>query len=226
MAWAMWVLELHAAAGPPSRQDKGTHLGGDPTSRVADPGCSPYDVSLEDPAAVIHRLRRLGGLRFGGSSMTKDATVRRVEQILRESGIRARRCEEDESFLVEHWQAGTPESSSAVEITFHSRGQEVLVVLVATVLEDVTVSPVERFGLLESLNQLNSEVDFGKFYLNGSAVYLRYDLPTANLTADELIGPLLILARIADEQDDRLIRQFGGLRAADVIARFQELVAS
>jgi hypothetical protein len=168
---------------------------------------------------------------IGGTEIVSTQRVaEHVANILAERGIDACWCAEDGSYLVEHARTGLADaegSSAAVIIDFRMRGDDILVVLLAQVLEQVRLSPVERFALLESLNRLNGDVDFGKFYLDGEDIYLRYDLPARDFEPDELIKPLLTLARIADEQDDRLMAQLGsGLRAADVIARLQESVGS
>lgn len=134
-----------------------------------------------------------------------DAIKRQVRAILESNGLRW--SEEDGGYTLRF-------ASAALLLGFASVGQQTVIALRAPVLRDVPIASGSN-GLLARLNELNCESHFGKwaFYGNERLVVLEYDLLGDHLQENELMTALTTLARLADQQDDLLQREFGGLRS-------------
>lgn len=150
--------------------------------------------------------------------MPRERVIQQVHGILAMNGHKPRRNVHDESLLVE-----MPGRSSAVFVHFEESDGRTLIRLTAEVLAGIELNDSRRRDLLENLNQLNTTTPAAKFCLDGDVIHISHDVAGESLDEAELMTPLLSLGEIADELDDRLMESFGGRRAADIIARIQEL---
>jgi Putative bacterial sensory transduction regulator len=105
-------------------------------------------------------------------------------------------------------------SSAQLNIGLASIGEQNLLTLRAPVLREVPIES-QSDAILAALNCLNCESHFGKWALYEAerVIALEYDLLGDHLQENELMTALATLARLADQQDDLLQQQFGGLRA-------------
>ncbi len=134
-----------------------------------------------------------------------NAIKRQVQAILESNGLRW--SEEDGGYTLRF-------ASAALLLGFTSVGHQTVIALRAPVLRDVPIATGST-ALLARLNELNCGSHFGKwaFYGNERLVVLEYDLLGDHLQENELMTALTTLARLADQQDDLLQREFGGLRS-------------
>jgi len=105
-------------------------------------------------------------------------------------------------------------ASAQLNLGFATLGEQTVITLRAPVLREVPVEP-QAEAILATLNRLNRESHFGKWalYDEERVIALEYDLLGDHLQEDELMTALTMLARLADQQDDLLQRQFGGSRS-------------
>jgi len=134
-----------------------------------------------------------------------DPVRRQVLAILDSNGLRW--SEEEGGYAMRF-------ASALLLLGFTEVGHQTVITLRAPVLRDVS-STSEPTALLERLNDLNCASHFGKwaFYANERLVVLEYDLLGDHLQENELMTALTTLARLADQQDDLLQREFGGRRS-------------
>lgn len=108
-------------------------------------------------------------------------------------------------------------SSAMLWLSFVEIGHQTVIALRAPVLRQV---PLEAQGpaLLARLNELNCRSHFGKWalYAEEQLVALEYDLLGDHLQENELMTAVVRIARLADQQDDVLQEEFGGLRSFEV----------
>lgn len=131
-----------------------------------------------------------------------DPVRRQVLAILESNGLRW--SEADGGYAMRF-------SSAMVLLGFTAVGQQTVITLRAPVLRDVPLDSGPT-ALLTRLNELNCASHFGKwaFYGDDRLVVLEYDLLGDHLQENELMTALTTLARLADQQDDVLQREFGG----------------
>lgn len=93
-------------------------------------------------------------------------------------------------------------------------GQHLLMIR-APVLRELDAPEHRSAEVLEALNQLNCESHFGKwtFHNDHAVIVLEYDMLADYLQEAELMMAVAMIARLADQQDDRLQARFGGQRA-------------
>lgn len=104
-------------------------------------------------------------------------------------------------------------SSAQLILGFARLGRQTLLTLRAPVLRNVPLT--EASSIRTSLNRLNCASHFGKWalYEEEKVIALEYDLLGDHLQEEELMTALTMLARLADQQDDMLQRQYGGERS-------------
>src|SRR5665213_379177 len=101
--------------------------------------------------------------------------------------------------------------STAAFIRFDEKGDDTIVSVVGTVVEDLPLQGANgRRKLLERLNEINVETYFGKFVLHNAEVRVEHDLLASRMQGDELMNALTVVVRLSDEWDDRLKEEFGG----------------
>jgi hypothetical protein len=134
--------------------------------------------------------------------MSIDAVKRQVLAILKSNGLR----------WAEHNGDLTMRFSSALLwLRFVVVGHQTVIALRAPILRRL---PLESQGptLLARLNELNCHSRFGKWalYPDEQLVALEYDLLGDHLQENELMTAVTLIARLADQQDDVLQKEFGG----------------
>ena len=104
-------------------------------------------------------------------------------------------------------------ASALLSINFVEVGHQTVIALRAPVLRQVPLASHE--SLLPRLNSLNCRSHFGKWslYPEEQLVALEYDLLGDHLQENELMTAVMNIARLADQQDDLLQAEFGGLRS-------------
>jgi type III secretion system-like peptide-binding chaperone len=134
-----------------------------------------------------------------------DAIKRKVQAILENNGFRW--SEQDGGYTMRF-------ASTALRLGFTTMGHQTVIALRAPVLRDIPTASGFT-PLLTRLNELNCISHFGKwsFYASERLVVLEYDLLGDHLQENELMTALTTLARLADQQDDLLQREFGDLRS-------------
>jgi hypothetical protein len=110
--------------------------------------------------------------------------------------------------------------STAVTIRFADWGDnDTAVNLQATVLERLP-TPEENsekyFESLDTVNEINGQLYFGKLYRASAAIVVDHDLLASRMEADELMNAMDTVLNIADDLDDKLKEDFGGLTWQDV----------
>lgn len=137
--------------------------------------------------------------------MSKSTVKRQVLAILEGNGLRW--SERDGGLAMRF-------SSAMLWLSFVEVGHQTVIALRAPLLRQV---PLESQGptLLARLNELNCRSHFGKWalYPDEQLVALEYDLLGDHLQENELMTAVTIIARLADQQDDLLQQEFGGLRS-------------
>jgi hypothetical protein len=134
-----------------------------------------------------------------------DAIRRQVLAILESNGLS---CSEVDGGYAMRF------SSAVLLLGFTTVGRQTVITLRAPVLRDIPLASGAS-ALLARLNELNCASHFGKwgFYESERLVVLEYDLLGDHLQENELMTALTTLARLADQQDDLLQREFGGRRS-------------
>lgn len=134
--------------------------------------------------------------------MSDSAVKRQVLAILESNGLRW--AEQDGGLTMRF-------SSALLGLNFVALGHQTLIALRAPVLRRL---PLESQGptLLAKLNELNCRSHFGKWalYPEEQLIALEYDLLGDHLQENELMTAVTMIARLADQQDDMLQREFGG----------------
>lgn len=105
-------------------------------------------------------------------------------------------------------------ASARILVGFTAFGEQTVITLRAPVLRDVPLTSAST-AMLARLNELNCASHYGKWAYYGSErlVALEYDMLGDHLQENELMTVLTTLARLADQQDDVLQREFGGRRS-------------
>jgi hypothetical protein len=73
------------------------------------------------------------------------------------------------------------------------------------------------FELMRELLRLNSEVPLGAFSLVGKDVFFSHSFLGRRMRAEQFIASLESVATISDEYDDKLVEQYGGETALEII---------
>lgn len=134
--------------------------------------------------------------------MSVDAVKRQVLAILESNGLR---WSEHDGDLTMRF------SSALLWLRFVVVGHQTVIALRAPILRRL---PLEAQGpaLLARINELNCHSRFGKWvlYPDEQLVALEYDLLGDHLQENELMTAVTLIARLADQQDDVLQKEFGG----------------
>lgn len=106
-------------------------------------------------------------------------------------------------------------ASAVLSIDFTSVGAQNLLTIRANILREVDPGHKQTAAILSALNGLNCQSHFGKWTLQEGheAIVLEYDMIADHMQEEELMTALAMLARLADQQEDRLQQRFGGYRA-------------
>lgn len=137
--------------------------------------------------------------------MNEDAVKRQVLAILESNGLRW--SEQDGGLAMRF-------SSALLWLSFIVVGHQTVIALRASVLRRLPLES-QSPALLARLNELNCNSHFGKwaFYSDDQLVTLEYDLLGDHLQENELMTAITRIARLADQQDDVLQKEFGGERS-------------
>ena len=73
------------------------------------------------------------------------------------------------------------------------------------------------FELMRELLRLNSEVPLGAFSLVGKDVFFSHSFLGRRMRAEQFIASLESVATISDEYDEKLVEQYGGETALEII---------
>jgi hypothetical protein len=147
-----------------------------------------------------------------------EKVIEQVSGILGMNDIKFMTHQNKRSFLV-------PYQSAGVYIDFFDWGESTGISLNALVLEQVDSSGERRLKILETLNQKNGAVPFGRFHFaeEEGVIRLDYQLFGDELDAAELMNGLGVIATLADESDDELRDEIGsGVRAEEVWQHAQD----
>ena len=111
-----------------------------------------------------------------------------------------------------------PHGSAEVSIEFDDLGGSTVVRVSAVVLDELDLRDGDDAGALRAINDRNRTLRFGKFVLEADSrrITLEYDLLGGFLQPEEVVNAVTSVAQMADEHDDRLLRELGsGRRAVD-----------
>lgn len=112
-----------------------------------------------------------------------------------------------------------PYGSAEVIIEFDDLGHGVpLVQVSAVVLSEVgEEGEAGELSVLRALNDRNRALRFGalRFAPDSAEVILSYTILGSHMQPQELLNAVMSVARAADEHDDLLAEEIGGLRASD-----------
>ena len=110
--------------------------------------------------------------------------------------------------------------STAMTILIADWGDDdAAVTLQASVLERMATpddDPQGYFKSLDTVNEINGRLYFGKLYRRADAIVVDHDLLASKMQADELMNALTIVLNIADDLDDKLKEELGGMTWEDV----------
>src|SRR5690348_15352464 len=73
------------------------------------------------------------------------------------------------------------------------------------------------FELMRELLRLNSEVPLGAFSLVGKDIFFSHSFLGRRMRPEQFMASLESVATISDEYDDKLVEQYGGETALDII---------
>lgn len=134
--------------------------------------------------------------------MPRNQVIATVNGYLHDWGVAFERSEDGETFRLIH-------GSTAAYIDFYEMGTSTVVHVHAPVLIGV-----DEDAPIDALAVLNGELPFGKlcFYPDQRVVALEYELLGDFLDQEELVNAIMAVATLADDWDDRLLRDFGGQR--------------
>lgn len=145
-----------------------------------------------------------------GREANIKSTIAMVEDVLLELGhvveaARAR-AERDEQTA---WEVR--QGSATVRIALSMRDEVPHLRVISTVL---TVTPsIDESGLFARLLRLNRTVLCNAaFALDGKYIQIVAERPTLDLDRSEVADLIRRIQRYADEYDDRLVQEFGGVR--------------
>lgn len=105
-----------------------------------------------------------------------------------------------------------PFGSTACQLDVGEAGEQTLVGIRATVLENVDASGDRRGKILERLNEINNDGAFGTMCMRDgdgrSMIFLQHQLLADELDTNELLNALDLAAARADSLDDELMTAF------------------
>ncbi len=138
-----------------------------------------------------------------------NAVGQQVAGILATNDIDFRGPDEDDTLFVR--------VDSAVLQIDSQAGETPSVSLRAWLLTDLDLDAAREAAIVEHLNTLNDEWLFPKFvlYPHLATIAIEYDLFAHDLDGDAFLAVLFHLGSMADDHDDELKREFGGVRAIE-----------
>ena len=144
---------------------------------------------------------------------TVSETTKKVEKFLKESfGNAFKKARGKPIFM---GRSG----STIVYISIIEWDSDTLVNVFAFVVSGATVTP----ELMEFLLEENHVLRFGAFSLDGEGnIIFRHSLVGSTLDKKELESAVYAVALTADEYDDIIAKEFGGLRAIDQVELMDE----
>ena len=144
--------------------------------------------------------------------MPDERVIEQVGGILSMNEVKFMTHENKQSFLI-------GSGSANVIVDFFDWGESTVIALHSTVLAQIDSSGDRKHKILETLNDKNQSIPFGRFHFDEPAatIVLDYHLLGDNLQAPELMNGIGVLLSMADELDDELSKVIGsGTRALDV----------
>jgi hypothetical protein len=144
--------------------------------------------------------------------MSSEAVISRITSIFGARNVDVVEPVEDASGLL------VRVGSALIAVRSREGGDGAVVLLTATVLEDVDGSGEARQRVLEAVNERNRSATLGRFSFDPDrrAVVVDHVFLADRWAEDELMKALEQLAREADDADDRLREAIGsGVRAID-----------
>lgn len=104
--------------------------------------------------------------------------------------------------------------STVIEISVEDYGpEETIVRITAYCVQNVEVDSELTAGLL----QLNHELPIGAFELIESDIFYSHSLFGRGLNRKSLLGGIAAVASTSDDYDDRIVEQYGGSTALELI---------
>lgn len=109
----------------------------------------------------------------------------------------------DDSFIV---PAPGENASTVVQISAKGGDDSAWISMVAPILNELSSDAETRSKATFAVNQMNAEATFGRFvyYSEADVILLEHELHGDDLQASELVGSLVLVARRADDADDRV----------------------
>ncbi len=139
--------------------------------------------------------------------MSREAIIDQVAGILVRNEINYLTRDDGQGYLARFGPAG-------LYINFLDSEGRTVVVLSSPVVQDLELDDAARSRLLERLNDLNEKSLYVRAYIQGSSVQLECDLLGDELEGAELMSALGAIVRHAEDLDDELVPDYGGLTFA------------
>lgn len=152
------------------------------------------------------------GLFANESEANLDSTISMIEDILIELGHVVEDCRSESDGKPASWRVKKGSAWTRIEIleedSKKSKGYRVRVVATVVTLG----SDVDKLLLFEKLLRLNaSHVRGAAYALRGAEIILTSERSTLDLDRSELWELISVVRDLADENDDKLVAEFGGL---------------
>ena len=136
------------------------------------------------------------------------STVAMVEDVLIEFGHFVNECRRDRVGSAHAWAFQKGSATIAIDLVEHPASWRLRVSAIVMTTNDT----VDKLGLYEQLLTLNAvEVTGAAFAIQGSEVLLLSERNTIDLDRSEVRDLVLIVRTFADEYDDKLVDQYGGV---------------
>ena len=112
----------------------------------------------------------------------------------------------------DHYYVGY--GSTVLEVSVELYGpEETIVRITAYCVQNIEMKTELAIGLLE----LNHELPFGAFELVGGDIFCSHALFGRGLNRGSLLGAIAAVATTSDDYDDRIVAEYGGNTALDLI---------
>ena len=136
-----------------------------------------------------------------------ESTVAMVEDVLIELGHFVNDCRRNRESSVNAWLIRTGSASISIDIFEKTEFYSVRVSAVVMTLNE----KVDRLALYERVLNLNSSAVTGAaFAIDGAELLLLSERSTIDLDRSELRSLVNVVRLVADDYDDKLVREFGG----------------
>jgi hypothetical protein len=137
-----------------------------------------------------------------------ESTVAMIEEVLIELGHFVNDCRRIRVGSVHAWTIQKGSASIAIDLKNHTEFWRVRVSAVVMTVDE----QVDKLALYERLLSLNAaEVTGAAFAVKGEEVQLVSERSTLDLDRSELDDLVSVVRNFADDYDDKLVEEFGGI---------------